>query len=123
MLIIIIHFYFVDFMRTQKSMGKFCPCSLPPHNACPPDTLITCPVSILACSLERNNIVSAMSSGCINLPIGIKGMTAFSRSASIHPVCVWRHAIHCDAVLCHFNGDATSECLHRRLVSRGKVFS
>ena len=111
-------------MKTQKSMGKILSMlSSPPHNACPPDTLITCLVSILACSLERNNIVSAMSSGCINLPIGIKGMTAFSRSASIHPVCVWSHAIHCDAVLCHFKGDATSERLHRRLVSRGKVFS
>ena len=60
----------------------------PPQIACPPDTLITCPVSILACSLERNNIVSAMSSGCISLPIGINGSTAFSKSASIHPVCV-----------------------------------
>ena len=54
--------------------------------ACPPDTLITCPVSILACSLAKNRMVSAMSSGWISFPIGISGMTAFSSSLSIHPV-------------------------------------
>jgi hypothetical protein len=33
------------------------------HRACPPETFMTWPVSILACSLVRNKIVSAMSSG------------------------------------------------------------
>lgn len=33
------------------------------YRACPPDTLITCPVSILAFSLAKNRIVSAISSG------------------------------------------------------------
>ena len=33
------------------------------YRAFPPDTLITCPVIILACALAKNKIVSAMSSG------------------------------------------------------------
>ena len=33
------------------------------YRAFPPETLITCPVIILACSLDRNKIVSAISSG------------------------------------------------------------
>ena len=33
------------------------------YKAFPPDTLITCPVIILACSLARNKTVSAISSG------------------------------------------------------------
>ena len=58
------------------------------YKACPPDTLITWPVSILACSLAKNNMVSAISSGWISLLIGINGITAFSNSSSIQPVCV-----------------------------------
>ena len=49
---------------------------------------ITCPVSIFALSLAKNNIVSAISSGWISCPIGIIGITCFSNSESIHPVCV-----------------------------------
>ena len=33
------------------------------YSALPPDTFSTCPVSILACVLARNKMVSAMSSG------------------------------------------------------------
>ena len=33
------------------------------YKAFPPDTLITCPVIILACLLARNKTVSAISSG------------------------------------------------------------
>ena len=49
---------------------------------------MTCPVSIPAFSLAKNRIVSAISSGFISFPIGIKGITTFSNSSSIHPVCV-----------------------------------
>ena len=57
-----------------------------PYRACPPETLITCPVSIFACSPAKNRMVSAISSGWISFPIGINGTTAFSSSVSIHPV-------------------------------------
>ena len=56
------------------------------YNAFPPETFITCPVIICACSLARNNKVSAISSGRINFPIGINGITTFPNSSSIHPV-------------------------------------
>ena len=58
------------------------------YNAFPPDTFITWPVIILACMLAKKRIVSAISWGWINVPSGIKGITDFSNSSSIHPVCV-----------------------------------
>ena len=44
---------------------------------------MTCPVIILACSLVRNKIVSAISSGRINLP---SGMSANALLAAIKMV-------------------------------------
>ena len=50
---------------------------------------MTCPVTIPACRLARKRMVSAISSGWISLPMGIRGRTAASRSSSIQPVnCV-----------------------------------